>query len=136
MPPVAPRNAPGIPGAPPRSRRVEEPSQGPSADAILDKFIAQYLSSDLVKMEPEDGLTADGAHNWVLAGSLTGTILIDAREGGSFAFAKALPHASYQGMWFNPASGETRDAGTISGMAGAVTTKPDSKEWLLLLTVK
>ena len=136
MPSVAPRNAPGIPGAPPRSRRAEEPSRGPSPDAILDKFIAQYLSSDLTKMAPEDGLIADGAHNWVLAGSGTDTILIDAREGSSFALAQAMPRSSYRGMWFNPASGETRDAGTISGMAGAVTTKPDSKEWLLLLTVK
>ena len=136
MPPVAPHNAPGIPGAPPRNRRPEGPSPGPSPDTTLDQFIAQYLSSDLVKMGPEDGLIADSAHNWVLAGSGTDTILIDAREGSSFTLSKALPRTSYQGMWFNPASGETRRAGTISGMAGAVTTKPDSKEWLLLLTEK
>ena len=131
MPPVPPRNAPGIPGATPRTRSGEEFRRGVSQDAILDKFIANCLSDDLMKMNPEDGVVEDGAHNWVL-GSID-TMLIDTRDGASFTLAKSLPHTSYKGMWFDPATGDTRDAGTLSGATGSVTTKPDSKEWLLLL---
>ncbi len=60
-------------------------------------------------------------------------ILIDARVGSSFKVAKALPHAAYKGMWFDPAAGDTKDAGQISGASGTVTNKPDDKDRLLLL---
>ena len=136
MPPVAARNAPGIPGAPPRSRTAPPMGagrRGPSQDGIVDKFVAEYLASDLMKMAPEDGVVEDGAHNWVLGGEGTDVVLIDARVGGSVKLAKALRRASYKGMWFDPATGESKDAGAISGAAGAVTQKPDAKEWLLLL---
>jgi hypothetical protein len=53
--------------------------------------------------------------------------------GESFKLAKALPRATYNGMWFDPETGETKDAGTISGAAGAIMQKPDDNEWLLLL---
>jgi hypothetical protein len=136
MPPVAVRNAPGIPGAPPRSRVAAQEGRGrrgQSEDAIVDKFVAEYLARDLMKMGPVDGVVEDGAHNWVLGGEGTDVVLIDARVGGSVKLAKALRRASYKGMWFDPATGESKDAGTISGVAGAVTQKPDEKEWLLLL---
>jgi hypothetical protein len=139
MPPVAVTNAPGIPGAPPRNRAAAPPMgagrRGLSQDAIIDKFVNDYLANDLMKMGPVDGVVEDGAHNWVLGGEGTDVVLIDARAGGSFKLAKALPHVSYKGMWFDPATGETKDAGAVSGVSGAVTTKPDEKEWLLLLKV-
>lgn len=134
MSPVAVQNAPGVPGAPPRSRVSIKPERREnSEDAIVDKFIAENLANDLMKMGPEDGVVEDGAHNWVLGGDTTDALLIDARAGESFKLAKALPHASYKGMWFDPATGETEDAGPVSGAAGVVTRKPDEKEWLLLL---
>jgi hypothetical protein len=134
MPPVAVQNAPGIPGAPPRSLASTTPERrGNSEDAIVDRFVAEYLTNDLMKMSPEDGVVEDGAHNWVLAGEGTDAVLIDARAGGSFTLAKALPHASYNGIWFNPATGKSKNAGTLSGAAGAVMSKPDEEEWLLLL---
>jgi hypothetical protein len=134
MPPVAPANAPGIPGAPPRVRGAGPVvRRGPSQDAIVDKFVSEYLSADLMKMSPLDGVVKDGEHNWVLGGEATDILLIDSRSGPSFQFAKALPHATYKGMWFDPATGATKDAGEISGATGAVTNKPDEKDWLLLL---
>ena len=137
MPPVAVQNAPGIPGAPPRTRPSGPPMgagrRGPSQDGIVDKFVAENLASDLMKMAPEDGVVEDGAHNWVLGGAGTDVVLIDARVGGSVKLAKALPRAAYKGTWFDPATGESKDAGTISGAAGVVTQKPDEKELLLLL---
>lgn len=140
MPPVAIANAPGIPGAPPRARTAPPAGAGgrrgpggPSPDAILDKFVSDYLAADLMKMGPLDGLIEDPAHNWVLGGDSTAIILIDARSGPSLKLAKALPHATYQGMWFDPRTGTAKDAGEISGASGAVTNKPDDKDWLLLL---
>ena len=131
---VALQNAPGVPGAPPRSRVLAKPERREnSEDAIVDKFIAENLANDLMKMGPEDGVVEDSAHNWVLGGDTADALLINARAGKSFKLAKALPHAIYKGMWFNPATGETKDAGPVSGAAGSVTSKPDEKEWLLLL---
>ena len=81
-PPVATPNAPGIPGAPPRARTVAPTGpRGPSPDALIDRFVNTYLSVDLMKMGPLDGLVEDPAHNWVLGGSTTDAILIDARSG-------------------------------------------------------
>jgi hypothetical protein len=95
--------------------------------------VAEYLSGDLMKMSPEDGWVADGTHNWVLAGEAAEPVLIDARAGDSFTLARALPRSSYNGTWFDPATGNARDAGSISGAAGSVIQKPDGREWLLLL---
>jgi Family of unknown function (DUF6298) len=136
MPPVGVANAPGVPGAPPRTRPTTPLGAGrraPSQEAIIDKFVSDYLVNDLMKMGPEDGVVED-ANNWVLGGETTDAILIDARAGASFRLAKALPHTTYKGMWFDPATGDTKDAGAISGADGTVTNKPDEKEWLLLLT--
>jgi hypothetical protein len=127
-------NAPGIPGAPPRARPAAPTGpRGPSPDALIDRFVNTYLSVDLMKMGPLDGLVEDPAHNWVLGGPTTDAIVIDARSGPTITLLKSLPHASYQGTWFDPATGKTQDGGTISGAAGSKQNKPDDKEWLLLL---
>lgn len=136
MSPVVPPNPTGIASPPPRNLAAPASPverRGAQADGIVDKFVAEYLANDLMKMGPEDGMVEDGAHNWVLAGAGTSVVLIDARSGPSFKLAKALPRAGYKGTWFDPASGETKDAGTISGSTGTVIQKPDEKEWLLLL---
>ena len=103
------------------------------SDAVIDKFIHEELSNDLVKMGPVDGwITED--HNWVLAGDAKAPVLIDARAGTSFTFAKNLPLASYRGMWFDAHTGEVKgDPVTIAGTAGTVISKPGNGEWLLLL---
>jgi hypothetical protein len=36
-------------------------------------------------------------------------------------------------MWLDPATGDTKDAGQVSGASGTVTNKPDDRDWLLLL---
>lgn len=99
----------------------------------MNKFIAEHLTADLMKMGPVDGLVEDSAHNWVLAGEGTDAVLIDARAGSSFRLAKWLKRAQYTGLWFDPVSGETRDAGKLQGATGVVIQKPDDKEWMLLL---
>jgi hypothetical protein len=133
-PPAIPvANAPGIPVAPPRVRTAPPAGpRGPSPDAIIDKFVADYLAHDLMKMGPLDGI-ADPAHDWVLAGEGTDAVLIDSRSGTSITLQKALPHGTYKGTWFDPATGNAKDAGSISGAAGTTQNKPDDKDWLLLL---
>jgi hypothetical protein len=137
MSPRQPANAPAIPGASPRDRTTSglaPPRRGPSADEILDTFVAEHLASDLMNMAPVDGLLDDGEHNWVLAGGSKEPVLIDARTGVSFRVAKPLGSGKYHALWFDPATGSSHDGGVVSGAVGAVIAKPDPKEWLLLLT--
>lgn len=104
-----------------------------STDAIIDRLIQDHLATDLMKMHPVDGLVSDPANNWVLAGETIDAVLIYSKEGEALSFAKNLPRGSYTGTWFDPAAGQSKDAGTIAGTAGSRVTKPDSKGWLLLL---
>jgi hypothetical protein len=139
MPSALPPNPTGIKSPPPRNLAAPPSAgerRGAQADAILDKFIAEHLATDLMKMNPVDGLVEDGAHNWVLGGIGTDTVLIDARIGVSFKLAKALPHPQYSGLWFDPATAATKDAGIITAASGTVIDKPDGNEWLLLLRTR
>ena len=136
MPRAVPPNPTGIVSPPPRNLAAPPSSperRGAQADAILDKFIADHLTADLMKMSPVDGLVEDGVHNWVLAGSTTDAVLIDARAGQSIRLARALPRQRYSGLWFDPATGATREVGEVVGTPGTVIPKPDTNEWLLLL---
>jgi hypothetical protein len=36
-------------------------------------------------------------------------------------------------MWFDPRTGSTQDAKIVAGTAQTMLTKPDAREWLLLL---
>ncbi len=115
-------------------RPRDDGSDEPPPDAVIDKFISEELADDLMKMGPVDGWVEDATHNWVLAGGTADPVLIDARAGTSLTLAKALPHASYRGMWFDPHTGEVNgDPITIAGAAGTVIAKPGDGEWLLLL---
>ncbi len=108
------------PGAPRR--------EGPNLDAILDKFIHDYLATDLVKLGPVDGV-AD-ANTWVLAGSAAHPVLLYSRSGPTITLTKPLASASYHAIWFDPSSGTAQDPVSVSGLT---LNKPNEKEWLLLL---
>ena len=108
---------------------------GLASDGTIDKFVHDYLSDDLMKMVPVDGFVAEPKQNWTLAGDSTDAILVYSRSGEQITLAKGLAHPSYRGLWFDPASGQTREGSEISGKAGTSITKPDGKGWLLLLRV-
>lgn len=117
-----------------RGFRPRGDADAPPSDAVIDKFIREELSNDLMKIGPVDGWITDATHNWVLAGGAADPVLIDARAGTNFTFAKDLPHAAYRGMWFDPHTGEVKgDPINIAGTGGTVITKPGDGEWLLLL---
>jgi hypothetical protein len=139
MPSAVPPNPTGIKSPPPRNLGAA-PSpverRGAQADAVLEKFVAEHLAEDLTKMGPVDGVVEDGAHNWVLAGDRTDAVLIDARAGTSLRLAKSLRGQQYSGLWFDLATGATKDGGVVNGASGTVIDKPDAKEWLLLLRAR
>ena len=111
----------------------QDASAALSTDLILDKFIADFLPADLMKMKPVDGLTADPKNNWVLAGEATDAVLIYSRDGATITLARSLAHAAYRGTWFDPTSGQIGNTVDLSGKAGTTIDKPDSKGWFLLL---
>jgi hypothetical protein len=104
-----------------------------STDAIIDKFIHEYLAEDLMKLKPLDGVVADPEHNWVLAGETTDAVLLYTRAGSTITLTRSLPHTTYKGTWFDPSSGQTRGTVNVSGKEGTTIAKPDSKGWLLWL---
>jgi len=104
-----------------------------STDAIIDKFIHDYLAEDLIKLKPLDGAVADPEHNWGLAAKSSDTLLIYSRAGAGISLTTPLTHATYNAIWFDPSTGQVRNAQSISGRAGATIAKPDDRGWLLLL---
>lgn len=109
-----------------------EPNR-PNPDRILEQFVHAYLPKDLMKISPKDGWVAAPERTWVLAGDDENPVLIYSLSGDDIALASALPAKSYRAMWFDPRTGATRDAKTISGAAQTSLAKPDAREWLLLL---
>jgi hypothetical protein len=55
-------------------------------------------------------------------------------SGTDITLASQLPGKEYKAMWFDPRTGSAQDVPSISETATAVLTKPDAREWLLLLT--
>ena len=104
-----------------------------STNQVIDKFVRDYLSDDLMKMHPVDGLVSDPAENWVLAGDATDAVLIYSRSPSAITLTRTLPHRTYRGQWIDPASGELKQTITISGANGTSITKPDNKGWFVLL---
>jgi Family of unknown function (DUF6298)/Putative collagen-binding domain of a collagenase len=115
------------------TRAPSDNSTALSTDAIIDKFIHEYLAEDLIKLKPLDGAVADPEHNWVLAAKTSDTLLIYSRAGASITLTTPLAHATYNAIWFDPSSGQVKNSPDISGKTGATIAKPDDKGWLLLL---
>jgi len=84
-------------------------------------------------MSPKDGWVVAPEHTWVLAGGLSDPVLIYSLSGNDITFANALPAKAYKVMWFDPRTGSAQEAKTVAGAAQSVLTKPDAREWLLLL---
>ena len=115
-------------GAPAPNRQTDL-----STNQVIDKFVRDYLASDLMKMHPVDELVSDPAQSWVLAGDATDAILIYSRAPSSIVLARALPHSTYRGQWIDPATGDLTKTITASGANGTSIDKPDRNGWFLLL---
>jgi hypothetical protein len=130
----APGARPGVPtggaltsGAAPAANRRED------ARRVVDRFVATYLAASLMKLSPKDGLVADPADTWVLAGAAGDPVLLYSLRGSAIKLSAALPASRYRALWFDPATGESKDAGTIAASANQAFNKPGDQPWLLLL---
>jgi hypothetical protein len=103
-------------------------------DRIIESFVQNYLASDLMKMSPQDGWTADLDHTWSLAGGASEPVLMYSLSGTTVAFAKSLPSSRYSALWFDPHTGNAQTSFVTTGAAGTSLTKPNAEPWLLLLT--
>jgi hypothetical protein len=130
-PPTALENATAM--YPQRPTTSQVPGPVSHADLIVGRFVRTYLASALMNMSPKDGWVTAAEHTWVLAGGADDPVLVYSLSGDDIAFARDLPAKEYNALWFDPRSGETQDARTVSGAAQTVVTKPDAREWLLLL---
>jgi len=113
-------------------------SQGVQPDrTTLDPFVREHLSTVLMRMSPLDGLLEDAADNWCLADARGDAVLIYSLAGTSFKLARALPRNGYDGLWFDPRTGDTRPLAAQSSWGKeTVINKPSGEDWLLLLTGK
>ena len=122
---------------PPTTDAIPRDCSSPSAaryqtsDALVRFFVCKYLSHDLMYMEPKDGWTTGPDTNWTLARENRGPTLIYSLSGSTIDVTRKLNVRS--ALWFNPRSGEEREARSKPAAAGTVYEKPDSGEWLLLL---
>lgn len=103
-------------------------------DRIVEQFVHTYLAKYLMKMSPKDGWVAVPERTWVLAGGAEDPVLIYSLSGDDITLASSLPAKAYKAMWFDPRTGTTQDAKEVAGVAQTALTKPDEREWLLLLT--
>jgi hypothetical protein len=103
-------------------------------DHIIEAFVQTYLAADLMKMSPKDGWTASPEHTWTLAGGKAEPVLFYSLSGGDITIAQALPAARYAAIWFDPRTGFSQPTQHVSGVAATVLQKPDTNDWLLLLT--
>jgi hypothetical protein len=110
------------------------PGQSSNSDVLIAGFVHTYLATSLMKMYPKDGWVAAPEHTWVLAGNAGDPVLVYSLSGADITLEKRLPGKAYKAMWFDPRAGASQDTGTTSGAAQTVLTKPDAREWLLLLT--
>jgi hypothetical protein len=86
-----------------------------------------------MKMSPKDGWVAAPDRTWVLAGGTSDPVLIYSLSGPDIILAAALPGHGYKALWFDPHSGATRDEQLNAAAVPTVISKPDEKDWLLLL---
>jgi Family of unknown function (DUF6298)/Putative collagen-binding domain of a collagenase len=101
--------------------------QGHTVDRTpLDAFVREHLAGVLMKMKPRDGVGADA---WCLADDADESVLLYSLAGDSIRLLHPLRGTRYQGLWFDPRTGESRAA----EVTGSEFRKPSTDPWLLLL---
>ncbi len=101
--------------------------QGRTVDRTpLDAFVREHLAGVLMKMRPRDGVAAE---TWCLADGEDRSVLLYSLAGDSIRLLRALRGARYQGVWFDPRTGDTHAAEA----PGTEIRKPSAEAWLLLL---
>ena len=112
--------------------------QGRSIDKDpLDNFVQQHLASNLMHMQPQDGLLANDAQNWFLGDNQHQSILLYSLSGADITVNKKLKEKNFTGIWFDPRTGQTQAAALPKTIKKkTIIHKPTSDNWLLLLQAK
>jgi hypothetical protein len=112
--------------------------QGREVDrTALDGFVQQHLAAVLADMLPRDGWVNEGKRTWVLADQGRRSVLVYSLSGPTIGFTRALGEGPYAGLWFDPRTGRTIEAGLPAQFDRAVqVAKPDERDWLLLLRAR
>jgi len=118
---------------PARPATTQVPAPVSSEDKIVSQFIHTYLAADLMNMSPKDGWVDAPERTWVLAGNQQNPVLIYSLSGKEITLAASLPAKTYKAIWLDPRLGTAQDTATVGAAAQTRFTKPDEKEWLLLL---
>lgn len=107
-------------------------TQGIEAEAALfDRFVREQLGDALAEMTPRDGWFADPDRTWCLASEER--VLIYSLGAGAIELARDLPRERYDGIWYNPRTGETQPVAKERLWNGATIPKPTAQDWLLAL---
>ncbi len=109
--------------------------QGRSVDRTpLNAFVQEHLAKKLMHMHPQDGFLLNQSQNWVLADNKQQTVLLYSLTGTEIKLVQKLKGKNYTGTWFNPETGKTVVAQLPKSLKkGTALSKPDEKNWLLLL---
>ena len=89
-----------------------------------------------MNMSPKDGWTKAPEQTWVLAGGAKDPVLIYSLAGEDVELNSGLPAADYNVIWFDPRTGDVHPGSMVLAAAHGIFTKPDSRNWLLLLQPK
>ncbi|MDR3724766.1 MAG: DUF6298 domain-containing protein [Terracidiphilus sp.] len=120
---------------PARPVSAQVPGPVSNDDKIVANFIAAHLALSLMKMEPKDGWVSAPETTWVLAGkaeeagSAAEPVLVYSLSGPEITLTKPLLATHYKATWIDPRTG----AETAAASTAQRWTKPDPREWLLLL---
>jgi hypothetical protein len=85
--------------------------QGRAVDRTpLDGFVQQYLADALADMVPQDGWVAEGERNWVLEDTRQRRVLLYSLSGAQISSIRELARGKYDGVRFDPRTGQTTKA--------------------------
>jgi hypothetical protein len=89
------------------------------------------VPTDVLNMQPIDGLAKDPEHTWCMTDPGERQVLIYSMEGASIELTRDLALPKYNGLWIDPRTDQTIPK---PGAVGRSIAKPTAEPWLLLLT--
>lgn len=100
----------------------------------IDAFVRENLGKHLMHMEPVDDILENGNKNWVLTDANHSVTLVYSLDGKAIKLTENLKKQKFRGSWFNPESGNIKEAVLPKVMKkGTPIKKPSEENWLLLL---
>ncbi len=108
--------------------------QPANTDLVLPtyRFVRESLAPVFMDLRPADLERSRPDDNWCLAAP-GHAYLVYASRGGALTLDLTADSATYEARWFDPRSGELRNAGPVTGGAARTVQAPDTQDWALWL---